>query len=172
MSQRESLVNLLKRYRPTDEEVQTKEKMIAFVEANENCFHRSFLEGHITGSSWLLSSDGEKALLLHHAKLDRWVQPGGHADGDPDVLNVSVKEAREESGIDEIAPVSVEIFDIDIHSVSDHLHYDIRFLLQIQKDTPPIQNRESKGFLWVTKKDTLPTKERSIVRMHEKWRLR
>lgn len=169
MSHRKSVLDLLDAYTPSPEEVFAKEKMIAFIKMHENCFERSLKEGHITASAWLLRQDGKKALLMHHAKLNCWVQFGGHADGDSDVLRVAIKEAQEESGVMGIEPVSLEIFDIDIHNVGDHLHYDIRFLLQIKSDEIPQQNHESNGFLWVSKKDPLPTKQRSVVRMFEKW---
>src|SRR5690606_11645427 len=56
-------------------------------------FLRERLEGHFTASSWLVSADGRRALLTHHRKLDRWLQPGGHADGDPDLARVALTEA-------------------------------------------------------------------------------
>ena len=59
-------------------------------------------------------------LLMHHTKLDKWFQLGGHCDGDPDVINVAIKEASEESGIKNIKPLSLEIFDIDIHLIPPH----------------------------------------------------
>ncbi len=169
MSHRRSVLDLLNVYIPTSEEVLTKKQLIAFIKKHENCFERSLEEGHITASAWLLNQNGEKALLMHHAKLERWVQLGGHADGDSDVLGVAIKEAQEESGVMAIKPVSHAIFDIDIHKVNDHLHYDIRFLLQMTSDEALKQNHESKEFLWVSKKDTLPTKQRSVIRMFEKW---
>ena len=110
---------------------------------------------------------------MHHAKLNLWVQPGGHADGDPDILAVAIKEAKEESGLPDIRPLSEEIFDIDIHQVpaykgiAAHLHYDIRFLLQAFGTDHVIPNEESHQLLWV--KETLPTQELSVVRMFQKW---
>ncbi len=176
---RKALLALLEQYRPTEEEKPFLEKTIAFVGEHPDCFERFLEEGHITASSWLLDKTRQKALLMHHRKLDAWVQLGGHCDGDPNVLEVSLKEAKEESGILSIAPISSTIFDIDIHEVpakgemKAHLHYDIRFLLQIRSDVSAKENHESKELLWVTKDEsTLPTKSRSIVRMFEKWKKR
>ena len=150
--------------------------MISFIEKHSDCFERTLEEGHITASSWLLDSTKEKALLLHHAKLDIWCQPGGHCDGNSDVLFTALKEAQEESGIKEIVSLKTTIFDIDIHSIPgkgstpSHLHYDVRFLLQVSNQKEPSLNQESKGFLWIDKnQSSLPTKERSILRMWEKW---
>jgi 8-oxo-dGTP pyrophosphatase MutT (NUDIX family) len=150
--------------------------MLEFIQENPSCFERTSEKGHITASSWLLNSTGNKALLLHHAKLDIWCQPGGHCDGDSNVLGCALREAREETGVLDIAVVKKEIFDIDIHkipkkgAVKEHLHYDIRFLLQIASKEPLMINEESKGYVWIEKNIQLcPTKERSILRMVQKW---
>ncbi len=150
--------------------------MLAFVEVHEDCFERSLEIGHVTASCWLLNRDGSKALLLHHAKLDRWFQLGGHADGHPNVLEVALKEAQEESGIQQIQPVSSEIFDLDIHLIpanpkeKAHFHYDVRFLLQVVSDEEVKSNRESKQLLWIGKElKESPTDNPSILRMMTKW---
>jgi 8-oxo-dGTP pyrophosphatase MutT (NUDIX family) len=114
---------------------------------------------------------------MHHAKLDKWMQLGGHCDGDSDVLRVAIKETQEESGINNIIALSDEIFDIDIHLIPDtprepaHLHFDVRFLLQVHPDSYEtiIQNEESKALAWFGRNDKFPTNSRSVVRMFEKW---
>lgn len=174
---RNSLLHLLKEYHPVaQEEIKCKDRMIEFIKKNPNCFDRSLKEGHITGSAWLLSKDGSKVLLMHHAKMNRWLQLGGHCDGECDVLEVAVKEAQEESGIINIVPVSTKIFDIDIHLIPErvdepaHYHYDVRFLLQVNSDEPVVQNRESKELRWIDKDpNSLPTDNPSVVRMFNKW---
>src|SRR5215510_11521790 len=88
-----------------------------FVAANPNCFERSLQIGHVTGSAWIVDLDRTHALLTHHRKLNKWLQLGGHADGDPDILRVALREAREESNLDAIRPVSENIFDVDIHVI-------------------------------------------------------
>jgi 8-oxo-dGTP pyrophosphatase MutT (NUDIX family) len=114
-------------------------------------------------------------LLIHHAKLDRWLQPGGHADGDPDVLRVALREAQEESGLLNLAPVSPAIFDIDIHAIPargsepEHFHYDVRFLLEADRTAPLVMNREAKDMAWVRLDEvTSLTNEWSVLRMVEK----
>lgn len=174
---RQSLLLLLSNYNPTIlEEVIAKEEIIAFITNNIDCFERSLKKGHITASSWLLDYTKEKALLMHHKKLDKWFQLGGHADGDSDVISVAIKEAQEESGIDEIVILNREIFDIDIHLIpanskdEAHFHYDIRFLLQVPNYQEFKINEEANELRWISKdiKD-LPTNEPSIVRMFNKW---
>ncbi len=174
---RSKLLSLLERYIPScQEEEGLKEDMITFVNKNHNCFDRKLEEGHITGSAWLLNKDGDKALLMHHRKLDKWFQPGGHADGDSDVLAVAVKEAQEESGIKAIEVVNSDIFDIDIHLIpenskeKEHFHYDIRFLLQVKSDEELSNNGESKELRWLDADDVIQlTEEKSVVRMVNKW---
>ena len=111
---RQGLIQLLNQYNPSDAEITIKNDMLSFIDANEDCFERSLEIGHVTGSSWLLNKAGDKALLMHHRKLNKWLQLGGHADGDSDILAVALKEAQEESGITSIEPVNNRIFDIDI----------------------------------------------------------
>jgi 8-oxo-dGTP pyrophosphatase MutT (NUDIX family) len=174
---RKSLINLLQTYFPAfPEELEYKSRMLEFIHAHEDCFERSLNIGHLTASSWLLNHDGSKALLMHHAKLNRWLQLGGHADGASDLLTVALKEAREESGIQAIRPLSPEIFDIDIHLIPEnpkekaHYHYDVRFLLQVETDEKIQKNHESKELRWIAKElSQLPTGEPSIIRMFTKW---
>lgn len=175
---RNSLLQLLHNYHPTaPEEVVFKQQMIEFIHEHADCFERSLAIGHITASAWIVSKNGAKALLMHHTKLDKWFQLGGHCDGNPDVLEVAVKEAQEESGIMGIAPVASEIFDIDIHLIpansrgeKAHYHYDVRFLLRVTSGEEIVQNRESKELRWITKDPaSLPTRQPSILRMFNKW---
>lgn len=168
---RNGLLQLLEAYSPSHEEASCKQKMLDFALKHEDCFERSCSPGHFTASAWLLNKVGSKALLMHHAKLGLWCQPGGHCDGDGDILGVAIKEAQEESGIWGISPVNRQIFDIDIHLVPEHLHYDVRFLLQVTSDEEVRLNNESKELRWVGKKEELPTKERSVLRMFNKWLL-
>jgi len=128
-----------------------------FIMENENCFDRSLASGHVTGSSWVVNPSRTHALMLHHRKLDLWLQPGGHADGDTDIHNVVIKETSEESGIsiEDIKLLSREIFDIDIHTIyanqydPRHEHYDIRFLLEIDDNQAIPGNDESHQIGWV-----------------------
>lgn len=174
---RRMLIELLNNYIPqAPEEIEFKQEIMSFVTANPSCFERSLEEGHITASSWLLNKDGSKALLMHHAKLNKWFQLGGHCDGDSDVLGVAIKEAQEESGILTIAPVHSQIFDIDVHLIpansreKAHYHYDIRFLLHVVSDQEFVKNSESKDLRWISKQSSaLPTDNPSVVRMFNKW---
>lgn len=169
--------SLLTNYTPLDLQEQTfKHAMLTFLQTHHNCFERTLDIGHFTASCWLLNKSGDKALLMHHAKLNRWLQLGGHCDGNPDALAVAIKEAQEESGIQSIMPVSREIFDIDIHLIPEnkkenaHYHYDIRFLLQVCSEEKVVQNAESHALRWFGKDQTrLPPVNTCVMRMHDKW---
>lgn len=174
---RDYVLDLLNRYRPiSTSDIDAHERIKTFVRSYPDCFERTLEIGHITASAWLLNKAGTHALLMHHAKLNLWVQPGGHCDGDPDVLAVALKEAQEESGIEHIVPVHTEIFDLDVHFIparideKEHYHYDIRFLLQVASNEDIAHNHESHDMRWFSKnRDELPTSSESIVRMFEKW---
>jgi 8-oxo-dGTP pyrophosphatase MutT (NUDIX family) len=174
---RQSLLAMLQEYEPADTQEQFyKKEMVAFIQKYEQCFERSLEIGHVTASAWLVNKDNSKALLMHHAKLNKWFQLGGHCDGNPDVVAVALKEASEESGIQSIESVHADIFDVDIHFIpatsreKEHYHYDVRFLLKVTSDENTIQNRESKELRWIGKNSNeLPTESPSVVRMFNKW---
>lgn len=127
---------------------------IQFVEQHEDCFERSLAEGHITGSAWVVNPQRTHALLVHHARLNKWLQPGGHADGQHDVLQVALREVEEETGIQPV-PVSNAIFDVDVHRIParaaepEHLHYDIRYLMEARNSQQPVASHESHAVSWV-----------------------
>jgi 8-oxo-dGTP pyrophosphatase MutT (NUDIX family) len=168
---------ILEQYFPTDpEEINCKKRMLDFLANHPNCFERSFQLGHFTASCWLMNAVGDKALLMHHKKLDRWLQLGGHADGNSNLLDVAIREAQEESGIEKIVAVSPTIFDIDIHPIPsnakepEHEHFDVRFLLQTQESDDFKKNDESHALMWIGKNlALLPTQNPSILRMFRKW---
>lgn len=102
MSARQPLLALLRAHAalPLDPcEAAMAAAIIAFVEAEPRCAERSLAGGHLTGSAWIVDTARRRALLTHHRKLGLWLQPGGHADGEPDLRAVAWREAREESGL-------------------------------------------------------------------------
>lgn len=175
-----SLRTSLEQYHATDQmQAIYKKEILDFLSRYQyDAFKRETLIGHITGSAFLLNNDGSRFLLMHHKKLDRWMQPGGHCDGVANVLAVAIREAEEESGISGIVPVRGQtIFDIDIHAIPErgsepsHLHFDIRYLLRTTTSNTLIQNGESHALEWFAWDATaLPTSERSVLRMVEKYR--
>ncbi len=102
----------------------------------------------------MLNRAGDAMLLTNHAKLEKWLQLGGHADGDADILAVAIREAEEESGL-RVRPVSRAILDLDVHEIparkSDplHFHYDVRFVLQVVDSEAFVVTDESLELAWV-----------------------
>ncbi len=119
------------------------------------CFERSLVTGHMTASAWIIDEYGELTLLVHHKKLNRWLQPGGHADGEEDMIAVARKEAAEETGLESLQLYYHEIFDIDIHlipgdnRVKSHYHHDIRFLFIADKNEKYVKSHESNELAWI-----------------------
>ncbi len=128
---------------------------VAFAQAHPDCLLRTCLAGHLTGSAWVVDATRQWALLTHHRKLGRWLQLGGHADGEPDLLAVALREAREESGLPDVTPLSAALFDVDRHWIPErpgepgHWHHDLRFLLLAGRTAPLVVSRESKDLAWV-----------------------
>lgn len=150
-----------------------------FIETHEDIFYRELWPAHVTGSAWVVNPTREKVLLLHHRKLNQWFQPGGHADGDHDIVRVALKETSEETGLDmsAIKLVSPAIFDVDIHSIPPmkgmprHEHIDIRFLVEIDDRIPVPGNDESHDILWAALNHASHfNNNRSTYRMVEKTR--
>ena len=150
------LLDILRRHRPFDErEAAMLDQITLFVEQNERCFDRGLQIGHITGSAWVIDFERSRTLLTHHAKLGKWLQPGGHSDGESNTLAVALREAREETGLTSVMPVSPDIFDVDTHLIParghepEHIHYDVRFLFEADTSEPLITSSESAALRWV-----------------------
>ena len=151
---RDNLLELLANYQAVGpSEMVLREEFIALVDTVPGACERQRLEGHLTGSAWLVSSDGRQALLMHHRKLDRWLQPGGHADGDWDLAGVALREAMEETGLPDLQ-VDPVVFDLDKHripargDVPEHWHYDLRFVVRASGSLEFSGNTESLELRW------------------------
>ena len=152
---RNALLRLLGAHQPFDRaETIHLENFLRFVRNHPACFERTLAIGHVTGSAWITDPARERVLLLHHRKLDRWFQPGGHADGDPDVRAVALREASEETGL-AVRLAQDVIFDVDIHCIpanareAAHDHYDVRFWFTANPTVPLAVNSEAKALAWV-----------------------
>ena len=154
--QRKLLLEQIENYgRTYPGEADTAARVYDFVSRHENCFERSLKKGHITGSGWIVDREGKRTLLTHHRKLNIWLQPGGHADGNGDILQVAQQECIEETGLTSLAPVSDEIFDLDVHGIPErkgepsHFHYDVRYLFRQSEDEEYVVSAESHDLAWV-----------------------
>jgi 8-oxo-dGTP pyrophosphatase MutT (NUDIX family) len=140
----QTLLEDLGAYPAADErERASLDRMMRFVSGAATPFDRANPEGHITGSAVVARADGSAFLLVHHRKLDRWLQPGGHCDPmDGGVLGTALREAQEETGIGDLVPaLDGRPFDVDVHPIPAkdgepaHLHYDVRYLVTSSEET-------------------------------------
>jgi 8-oxo-dGTP pyrophosphatase MutT (NUDIX family) len=150
------LVDGLAAYHPDDSaQAATRDRMLEFLHRHADAFWRTCVPGHFTGSALVLDDRGERALLHHHRKLDRWLQPGGHADGNTNLAAVALREAHEETGIAELS-VHPEILDLDIHEIPargdepSHLHLDVRYLVFAPPAARFVVSAESHQLAWLT----------------------
>jgi len=147
-----------------------------FLASAPDVFERSHPPGHFTGSAWLVSADGRRVLLTHHRKLARWLQLGGHADGDGDLARVALKEAEEESGLGGLV-VEPAIFDLDRHAIPargadpEHWHYDVRFVVRATGSEAFVVGEESLDLAWVEIASIAgdPAMDDSLRRMAARW---
>ena len=178
----QSLTSLLRAYLAAGtEQIAQCQQFEAFEASHPYVYHRTHPPGHFTASAWLVSKDGACVLLTHHKKLGRWLQLGGHADGDLDLVSVALREAEEESGLTGLTIIP-EIFDLDAHDIPArgtvsapnyepaHIHWDVRFVVRASAEDFLV-SEESLALSWVDiaalARDV--NADASLVRMAEKW---
>jgi 8-oxo-dGTP pyrophosphatase MutT (NUDIX family) len=171
---RHTLLSLDLSSRPHEETC--RQRMVELLDSCPHCFSRDAFPAHFTGSAFVVSADGARGLLHHHRKLDRWLQFGGHCDGEEDVLSVAQREAYEESGIDGLIVASARPFDLDIHEIPAlgsepaHFHYDVRYVLIAPEGAQIRTSPESKELRWFAGDEMKDWNlESGLRRMIEKW---
>jgi 8-oxo-dGTP pyrophosphatase MutT (NUDIX family) len=178
ITSRKELIDAIGRYSSSySDEMIFRDQFLELLQS-PRCFHRDHLPGHITGSAFIIDESTSFALLTHHAKLNKWLQPGGHADGDENIPEVALREAEEETGLKNFSLVQTAIFDMDIHTIParkdfpEHRHYDIRFLLQASRNEKVTITEESHDLAWISLDEIASkTANDSLSRMVEKVRL-
>ena len=161
------IVKDIEKYRPCNEQERHDQALILdFLNRNEDAFLRSNRLAHMTASAWIVNPARTKTLMVYHKLYDSWSWTGGHADGETDLLAVALKEAREETGIVHVRPVSGEIFSLEVLTVdghekrgeyvSSHLHLNVTYLLEAEEsDTLRICKEENSGVAWFALEEAL-----------------
>jgi len=151
-----ALLDELRAHEPADErERAMRDRLVAFVAAHADAFERALPIGHVTASAWIVDPSRTHALLTHHRKLGKWLQLGGHADGETDLRAAAMREAHEESGLISLRFVHEAIYDLDVHAIPArpgepaHDHYDVRFALEADPDEPLVVSDESHELAWI-----------------------
>ncbi|MBX4262075.1 NUDIX hydrolase [Clostridium estertheticum] len=138
-------VDLIRKYNPyNDQEKKDKELILHCIYIFDDILTRKNKIAHITSSAFIVNKAKDKVLMVHHNIYNSWSWVGGHADGEKDLLAVAIKEAKEETGIKNVRPISCEIFSLDILTVlghikrgeyvSPHLHLSVTYLVEADEE--------------------------------------
>lgn len=131
-------------------------RLVAFVMAQEHCFERRLAAGHVVVGAWTVDRSRDHVLLVDHRKLGKWLQPGGHVERDPSLIDAARRELQEETGLRKPKLLSGEIFDIDVHPIPasgsepEHVHHDVRFLFEASRRAELRASEESRAVRWAT----------------------
>ena len=148
-------------YKPYNEQEENDKKvMLKYIDTFDDVLTRNNEFGHFTASSWVLNKDRTKVLMIYHNIYKSWAWTGGHSDGDSNLLNVAIREVKEETGVKDVKPISDDIFSLEIicvnghvkrgKYVSSHVHLNITYLLEADEDEElKIKEDENSGVRWV-----------------------
>ncbi len=136
-----------------------KSAIMDFINKNDDCLLRTNLVAHITSSAIVVNEDMDKVLFAHHNIYNSWAWVGGHNDGNPNLLEVAIKEAKEETGVKEIKAYNNKIISVDViyvenhikngKYVGDHLHLNATYLLIADEEEKLVINKEeNSGVKW------------------------
>lgn len=167
-------LELLQNYVPADDlQLSEQRKILEFCRVHPDALFRSCTAGHLTASAIVVNSSRTEVLLHHHAKLDLWLQFGGHCDGDGNLPHVAWREAVEESGIS-LLRIDPTIIDVDIHKIpawkseAEHLHLDVRFIIEAPDGSAPQISDESLSAGWFSLPELSGVKfDESVIRLAE-----
>ncbi len=155
----ERLLGELRGYRPADGlETRHHEAIVRLLTGTPGAFSRDhFMPGHVTASCFVVDPTERQLLLHHHRRLGRWLQMGGHLEGDEMPAEAALREGSEESGLTDLELACDEVFDLDVHPIPagkgepDHLHFDIRYLARTSSPQAiSLDATESNDLIWAT----------------------
>ena len=175
-------IDSIRTYVPAcEQETQDARMMLRYAELFPDLLERTNETAHFTASSWIVTSDRSRVLMVYHNIYHSWSWLGGHADGESDLLAVALREAREESGIRSARPVSKDIFSlealtVDGHEkrgayVSSHLHLNVTYLLEADEgEALTVKPDENSGVRWFTleESETAPSEAWFCARVYHK----
>lgn len=162
---RAALIEQIRAYIPVNEqEERDKEIILQMLEREQDIFYRSNRIAHMTASAWVLDTARQHILMAYHKLYDSWSWLGGHADGEEDLLQVAMKEVKEESGLPIVRPITKDILSLEVVTVnghekkgayvSSHLHLNVTYLLEADERMPlRVKEDENSALGWFLPKE-------------------
>ena len=159
-----SLREMVEKYNPCDDqEISDKEQMLKFMDTFDDVLTRDNVFGHFSASAFVVNKERTKMVSVYHIINDGWTYPGGHADGEDDLLSVAVREVEEETGLKvkvlSEEPIMISSNPVEPHvkrgkNVSSHIHFDLLFFMEADDNIPLVYREdESKGVKWISFED-------------------
>ena len=173
-----TIIEQIEQYRPCNKQEQKDKEMILYcLRTQEQVFSRENPVAHMTASAWVVNPERTKVLMAYHNIYDSWSWLGGHADGETDLLEVAMREVREESGVKTVHPVSEEIYSLEVLTVdghvkrgqyvSSHLHLNVTYLLEAEeKEKLQIKEDENSNVAWFEKEEAIKASTEPWFREH------
>lgn len=164
---KENIIYQLEKYKPWNEqEAKDKEIIISMLNMHSDLYERSNLIAHMTASAWVINQTYTKVLMAYHKLYKSWAWLGGHADGNKNLLDVALKEVKEESGLENIYPLSEEIYSLEVLAVNghekknvyipSHLHLNITYIIGANdKDKLRINEAENTAIAWFEREEAI-----------------
>lgn len=168
------LISQIENYKPYNEqEIMDKDTILSMLKTYPDIFDRTNLIAHITASGWVVNYERTKVLMAYHKIYDSWAWLGGHADGNKNLLEVAIKEIKEESGLNEVRPITEDIYSLEVLVVSghekksayvpSHLHLNITYIFEADETAQlKINEDENTAVSWFQK-------EKAIQMSSEPW---
>ena len=149
--------------------------MLKYINDFDDVLTRQNEYGHFTSSAFVLNKERTKILMIYHKIYNSWAWTGGHSDGDSDLLYVAMKEAKEETGIKNVAPISKDIYSLELINVNghekrgkyvgSHIHLNVTYLLEADENEEiHIKEDENSGVKWVPINEVLEMSSEPWVR--------
>jgi hydrolase, NUDIX family len=171
-----NLKQQIQNYKPYNkQEEKDKEQMLKHIDTFTDVLTRENTKCHFTASNWIVNKERTKVIMAYHNIYKSWAWTGGHSDGDSDLLNVALKEAKEETGLENLKVLSDGIFGIEILPVNrhikrgkiveEHLHLDCCFLLEADESEPlRIKEDENSGVKWIDIGKVIETSTEKVMK--------
>lgn len=164
------------RFIPYNEQEEVDKNIILkYINDFDDVLTRQNEYGHFTSSAFVLNKERTKILMIYHKIYNSWAWTGGHSDGDSDLLYVAMKEAKEETGIKNVAPISKDIYSLELINVNghekrgkyvgSHVHLNVTYLLETDENEEiHIKEDENSGVKWVPINEVLKMSSEPWIR--------